>query len=242
MKKSADIVSSWIRSIIGAFLVLSIGCITLFIIQIWHTDQGNSNQIALVPIIPVPIQDIPVSGIPTVQPVSVPLVRYPYARVIRVIDGDTVVIQSSDMPKEITHIHNLDPDKITVRLIGMNTPETVDPRRPVQCFGKEASYEATRLLQDQIIRIETDDSQDMVDKYNRLLAYIFIEPKNNSPEKQFENITHENELFFNSYMIREGFAYEYTYSHQYRYQKQFKEEEKFAKDNENGLWQPGVCN
>ena len=53
--------------------------------------------------------------------------------VLKVVDGDTI------------HI-DIDGKKETVRLIGINTPETVDPRRPVECFGKEASNKASEIL------------------------------------------------------------------------------------------------
>ena len=52
----------------------------------------------------------------------------------------------------------------------MDTPETVDPRKPVQCFGREASAQAKTILSGQSVYLETDPSQDTVDKYGRTLA------------------------------------------------------------------------
>ncbi|TRZ78304.1 hypothetical protein D4R87_01005 [bacterium] len=47
----------------------------------------------------------------------------------------------------------------TIRMIGINTPETVDPRKPVECFGKEASNKAKELLSGQLVELESDTSQ-----------------------------------------------------------------------------------
>lgn len=132
--------------------------------------------------------------------------------VLRVVDGDTIDI-------------SLDGVKTRIRLIGINTPETVDPRRPVQCFGKEASAKAKELLLGQNISIELDASQDKYDKYGRLLAYVYL----------------ADGTFFNEKMIREGYAYEYTYRLPYTYQKEFKEAQRDASSAKRGLWADGAC-
>ena len=76
---------------------------------------------------------------------------------IRVVDGDTIVLDGNER----------------VRLIGVDTPETQDPRKPVQYFGKEA-YEFTKnLVEGKKVRLEYD--QNKKDKYDRTLAYIFLE-------------------------------------------------------------------
>lgn len=132
--------------------------------------------------------------------------------VVKVVDGDTI------------HI-DINGKKETVRLIGMNTPETVDPRRPVECFGEEASARAKELLDGQQVRIETEVSQGERDKYGRLLGYVI----------------REDGLLFNKYMIEEGYAYEYTYRLPYKYQTEFKAAQKEAEAASRGLWAPGVC-
>lgn len=132
--------------------------------------------------------------------------------VTKVVDGDTI------------HI-DIDGKKETVRLIGINTPETVDPRRPVECFGKEASNKAKELLEGKKVRIETEASQGERDKYGRLLAYVF----------------REDGLFANNYMVAEGYAYEYTYRLPYKYQAEFKAAQQVAEKSGKGLWAPGVC-
>lgn len=135
----------------------------------------------------------------------------PENKVIKVIDGDTIEIYKN---KKIEKI----------RLIGVNTPETVNPRKPVQCFGKEASNKLKELLSNQIVRLESDETQTNLDKYGRQLRYVFL---NN------ENI--------NKKMIEEGYGFEYTYKAPYKYQREFKESEKIAKSKSLGLWNKEKC-
>jgi micrococcal nuclease len=130
----------------------------------------------------------------------------------RVIDGDTVVA-------------NIDGVVEKIRLIGVDTPETVDPRKPVQCFGKEASAFTTSLLLNNRVRLEADTSQDNRDKYGRLLRYIFLADGTNVDEE----------------IIAEGYGHEYTYRTPYKYQTEFKNAEKSARESQKGLWANGVC-
>jgi micrococcal nuclease len=138
---------------------------------------------------------------------------YTFYSVTSVVDGDTVKI-------------NMDGKIETLRLIGLDTPETLDPRKLVQCFGKEASNKAKELLTGKKVRIETDPSQGSKDKYNRTLAYIYL----------------EDGLFYNKYMIEQGYAHEYTYNIPYKYQTEFKEAVKKAQESKIGLWSPNTCN
>ena len=67
-------------------------------------------------------------------------------KIKKVVDGDTVDIYEIDNTNTVTR----------VRLIGINTPETVDPRRPVECYGKEASNYAKSILNNQNVIVEVD--------------------------------------------------------------------------------------
>lgn len=127
--------------------------------------------------------------------------------VVKVVDGDTIDVLINDNVERL-------------RLIGVNTPETVDPRKPVECFGIEASNKTKSLLADQRIYLESDPSQGERDKYNRLLRYVFLEDGTN----------------FNLLLIKEGYAYEYTYDLPYKYQSEFKDAQKEASMNKIGLW------
>ncbi len=132
--------------------------------------------------------------------------------VVKVVDGDTLDILVND-------------ETVRVRLIGLDTPEIVDPRKPVQCFAREASAKAKEILTGQSVQLETDLSQDLHDKYGRLLAYIFL----------------PDGTLFNKYMISEGYGHEYTYHLPYKYQAGFKAAEKTARENKKGLWADDTC-
>lgn len=132
--------------------------------------------------------------------------------VTKVVDGDTLTISK-------------DGSSVTLRLIGIDTPETVHPSKPVECFGTEASNKAKSLLSGKYITLEMDDSQGTYDKYQRMLAYVYL----------------PDGTMFNKYMISEGYAYEYTYGTPYKYQSEFKQTQSSAKQNKKGLWADGVC-
>lgn len=133
--------------------------------------------------------------------------------VTKVVDGDTIEVF-------------VDGKKEKVRLIGIDTPETVDPRKPVQCFGREASAKAKELLLGKQVTLESDPTQSDRDRYGRLLRYIFLEDGTNS----------------NMQMIREGFAHEYTYQdNPYKYQEEFREAEIDARESGRGMWKAGEC-
>ena len=131
----------------------------------------------------------------------------------KVIDGDTIEIERYGKAEK-------------VRMIGIDTPETLDPRKPVQCFGKEASDKSKDLLSGGRVRLEFDPIVGEKDKYNRLLAYVWS----------------DNELV-NLKLIKEGYANEYTYrSQSYKYQNEFKNAQTVAKESSIGFWSPQTCN
>lgn len=130
-------------------------------------------------------------------------------RVVRVIDGDTIEVWAGST-------------QVKVRYIGIDTPETVDPRKPVQCFGKEAAVENKKLVEGKEVRMEKDVSE--TDKYGRLLRYIFV-----------------NNIFVNDYLVRNGFAYASSYPPDIKYQEQFLQAEQEARENQRGLWAPRAC-
>lgn len=122
-------------------------------------------------------------------------------KVASVIDGDTIKLE----------------DGSKVRLIGINTPETVDPRREVGCYGKEASeFTKTRLVGKEI-RLEKDVSE--TDKYKRLLRYVWID-----------------DTLFNEELIREGYAQVSTYPPDVKYKDRFLVAQEDARNNKKGLW------
>lgn len=131
----------------------------------------------------------------------------------KVVDGDTIEIERYGRKED-------------VRLIGIDTPEVVDPRKTVQCFGREASAKAHEVLEHKRVRLEFDPLVGERDKYNRILAYVW-EPDG---------------TLYNQFMIASGFAHEYTYQSQpYKYQAEFKQAEANARASEVGFWSPQAC-
>ena len=119
----------------------------------------------------------------------------------RVVDGDTIIVQEVGR----------------VRLIGVDTPETVNPRRPVECFGREASAFAKRMLEGQRVRLEYD--QDRTDRYGRTLAYVYL----------------PNGAFVNAELVRQGYGHAYT-RFPFRYLDDFRRYERDARQRQRGLW------
>ena len=168
-------------------------------------SQTQSSE-SKITISPTPINEIKITA--TVAPSN----KTNEVLVTKVIDGDTIQVIINNKQE-------------TLRLIGIDTPETVDPRKPVQCFGKEASAKAKSLLSGKYVRLEPDPTQGERDKYQRLLRYVFLEDGTN----------------FNKLMISEGYAYEYTYNTPYKYQSEFKQAQKEAEASKLGLWADDAC-
>lgn len=134
------------------------------------------------------------------------------AIVERVVDGDTIKLESGE----------------TVRYIGIDTPETKHPSKPVQCFGKEASKRNTELVEGKEILMEKDVSN--TDRYGRILRYIYLP----NPEATDEA------LFVNEYLVEQGYAHLLTYPPDIKYDNLLREAETQARENNRGLW--GECN
>jgi len=144
-----------------------------------------------------------------------------------VVDGDTIKT-------------SIEGRSITIRLLGINTPEVVDPRKSVECYGPEASVETKSLLTGKSVFISLNKNYEKVDKYGRLLAYIRLNDADNNLASDQKSIS-TSTLFINEFLIKEGFAYEYTFNEKnpYQYQKLFKDDELKAKKAKKGLW--GKC-
>ena len=131
--------------------------------------------------------------------------------IVSVVDGDTIKVRMSGRVE-------------SVRLIGIDAPETNAPGRPVQCFGPEASAKAKELLAGKAVRLEFDASQGRRDRYDRLLAFVWV-----------------GDMLFNEWMIRQGYAREFTYNEPYRYQQMFQAAEAEARTAGRGLWHASTC-
>ncbi len=135
---------------------------------------------------------------------SMSLARFTYADsyryVERVIDGDTIILDGGEK----------------VRLIGIDTPETVHPNKPKQCYGKKASDYLKKRLESKSVRLEYD--VDRYDKYGRTLAYVY-----------------RGRTFVNAKMIKKGYAIAYT-KYPFKYLSMFTRYEDKAKKRKRGLW------
>jgi micrococcal nuclease len=130
-----------------------------------------------------------------------------------VVDGDTLVATLDSEPGEWT-----------VRLLGIDTPETKDPRKPVECFGKEASQKLTELLSNQRINLQADPEADEIDKYSRLLRNVFLADGTD----------------VNALMVSEGYAYVYlSFPLNTQRKTELRNLQKDAQENLRGLW--GSC-
>lgn len=170
------------------------------------------NQVSSQPVPALTVQNSPVPSslaAPSASSSATYGITGERAVVSKVVDGDTIDLANGQI----------------VRFIGIDTPETVDPRRPVGCFGKEASNETKSLLTGREIILQKDVSE--VDKYKRLLRYIFLPLEDGQT------------LFVNDYLVREGFAKVLTYPPDIKYNEEFRQAEKEAKENRRGLW--GKC-
>jgi micrococcal nuclease len=104
-----------------------------------------------------------------------------------------------------------------VRLIGVDTPETVHPSKPVEYFGKEASAFTKRMVEGKNVRLEYDWQK--IDKYGRTLAYVYL----------------LDGTFLNAEIIKQGYGHAYTI-YPFKYLEDFRKYEREAREKGRGLW------
>ena len=132
----------------------------------------------------------------------------------RVVDGDTLKVTCPGSKKD------------TVRLIGVDTPETKHPSKPVQYFGREASAFTKRMAQGKKVRLEFDQAYAATNhrgKYGRLLAYVFVEQPGG---KWFD---------LNAQLLAQGYAHAYT-RFPFSRMEEFRRLEREAREAGRGLW------
>jgi micrococcal nuclease len=129
------------------------------------------------------------------------------ARVIRPVDGDTIVVDIAGQDE-------------SVRLIGIDTPESVAQDRPVECYGREAKDRTAALLPEgTLVRLERD--VEARDRYDRLLAYV---------------IRDEDDVFVNRLLVEEGYAESISYPPNTARQAELDRAEAEARREKRGLW------
>jgi micrococcal nuclease len=130
-------------------------------------------------------------------------------QVTRITDGDTIRVMVGGVEEK-------------VRYIGVDTPESVKPGTPVQCFAKAASAFNAKLVEGRRVRLETD--AEARDRYGRLLAYVYREPDG---------------LFVNAELVRGGYAQPLTIAPNVRFAERFRTLAADARRRGAGLW--GAC-
>ncbi|ULL19946.1 hypothetical protein DVH26_25050 [Paenibacillus sp. H1-7] len=122
----------------------------------------------------------------------------------RVVDGDTVEITMAGKKEKI-------------RLIGIDTPETKKPNKPVMFYGNEAYEYTKKRLEKKAVELEWDVEQR--DQYGRLLAYVWV-----------------GKELFNRTLVQEGYARIYTFPPNVKYVSEFKKDQEAARKKGIGLW------
>ncbi|MDR2633867.1 MAG: thermonuclease family protein [Treponema sp.] len=132
------------------------------------------------------------------------------AEVVGHVDGDTLRVRISNPPSELKAIE-------TIRMLGVDTPETVHPHKPVERFGKEASDFTKAALMGTQVYLAFD--WELRDRYGRLLAYLY------TPQGRC----------FNAALIEEGYGHAYV-SYPFHFMEEFRDLEQAARKSKRGLW------
>ena len=131
------------------------------------------------------------------------------ARVTRIVDGDTIEVSLGGAIED-------------VRLLGIDTPESVKPDSPIECFGREASAAAEAFLSGADVTLVRDVEER--DRYGRLLRYVYV-----------------GEEMANARLVVNGYATAYTYPPNVRHADLFVRLEREAREADRGLWAPDTC-
>ena len=146
------------------------------------------------------------------------------AKIERVVDGDTAIISFlfDDGSKFL---------KERVRFLGVDTPETVHPTKPVQYYGKEASNFTKSQLEGKTVWLQTDVG--VKDRYDRMLAYVWLKEPT---EKQLDDESAIRKYMFNAKLLDGGYAQLMTIQPNSRYANIFVHIQREAREQKKGLW------
>jgi micrococcal nuclease len=122
-------------------------------------------------------------------------------KVNRAVDGNTLLLTNGEY----------------VRLIGVDTPETKHPEKPVERFGKEAYLFTKKMAEGKEVSLEYDQTRR--DRYGRILAYVYL----------------SDGTFLNAEIIKQGYGFTYT-KYPFKYMEEFRRYEREARENGKGLW------
>lgn len=192
-----------LRPLLAATLLLAAACTAV-------TQTPTPTGPAAAPAGTAPSDD---AATPGASPTPAGLQQAP---VVNVVDGDTIDVL-------------VDGQELRVRYIGIDTPESVDPRRPVECFGREASQRNRELVEGKAVGLERDVSQ--MDRFGRLLRYVWLDPSAGSGQARMVNAT----------LVEEGYASASTFPPDVRYAELFAGLEEEARAAGRGLWGPACA-
>ena len=132
-----------------------------------------------------------------------------FYRVTYVYDGDTIEVDMDGVREKI-------------RMIGVDTPETHHPKKPVECFGQLASDFTKNALDGEVVRLEADETNQNRDRYQRLLRYVYT----------------SDGILWNEKLLQDGYGHALT-AFPFTKMEQFTKSELHAKEQNKGLW--SVC-
>ena len=140
-----------------------------------------------------------------------------------IVDGDTIDVEITARSEGPGAGEADVGQTYTVRLIGIDTPESVKPGSPVECFGREAAVATDALLAGVEVRLVKDVEE--TDRFDRLLRYVYI-----------------GEEMANARLVANGYASAYTYPPNVRHADLFVSLQRDARKGDRGLWSPETCN
>lgn len=129
-----------------------------------------------------------------------------FLRVTKITDGDTFRVDDGSEKG------------LRIRLIGVDTPETRHPQKPVEYFGKEATEFLTKMIANRLVRLEYDVQKQ--DRFGRTLAYVYL----------------KDGAFVNAELVKQGYARVYTVPPNVKYAELFVELQREAREHNRGLW------
>jgi micrococcal nuclease len=144
------------------------------------------------------------------------------ARVTRIVDGDTIEVVITGRGRGAGAGNAEVGGHYDVRLLGIDTPESVDPNTAVECFGEEASAALAAFLENQDV-VLVDDVEN-TDAYDRLLRYVYL-----------------GQEMANARLVANGYALAYTYAPNVRHSALFVRLQRAAREADRGLWSSETC-
>jgi len=156
---------------------------------------------------------VPLLALAVALPAAVAFVRHrppplpSGGTVVRAVDGDTILVSAEGKVWD-------------VRLLGIDTPETVDPRKPVQCYGPEASHFTKSLVTGRRVVLRYD--QEHHDRYGRVLAYVYL--------------ASGRDRFVNARLVRLGYARTFPFAPNTEHAAELAGLERQAALAGRGLW------